>query len=66
MLSAIDNGLVAAGLGWGLIVGRYAYTFGYLSDKMGPKGRIFGGIMVGLCNLGLFIFSIKACVGMIK
>ena len=42
----------AAGwLGWAYFIGRMFYTAGYIMK--GPKGRLFGAIVIDLSMLGL-------------
>ena len=55
-ITAINEPFWALVCAWGLTIGRILYAIGY--RMKGPKGRIFGAILVDIALLGVFVGAI--------
>lgn len=55
----------AAGIiGWVYFVGRIFYTIGYV--RSGPKGRLFGVLLVDIALIAAIVVSIMSCVKVLE
>jgi glutathione S-transferase len=59
LVSGLSYPRVSAALGLAWIVGRAIYAEGYIRN--GASGRRYGGILIAISQLGLFLMAICAC-----